>query len=292
MHAANLVGYTLYPVDLPGFRPAFGRSDARIADVSVGYNAPGRAGGATTTTGALLLDQETSLQPYQNASGAPPAWNREWAQEAALTFLAHQTGGLAMINASRDTALARTSADTRYYYWLGFEPARMQDDEVHAIRVRLVGRPDLRVRSRRNFLDMSRATEVTMLVEGSLLFGGAPGKESLAVRFGAPQSRRGRKMEVPMEVSIPLDDVELLPMGDQWMNELELRVTVINEHGERSETPIERVSIAGPTEPQPGDVFVYETNLLLRNREHRYVAAVYDPLTGAILSASGTVGPK
>ena len=30
----------------------------------------------------------------------------------------------------------------------------------------------------------------------------------------------------------------------------------------------------------------------MRKRHHRYVAAVYDPLSGAILSASGEVGSK
>ena len=142
------------------------------------------------------------------------------------------------------------------------------------------------------YMDMSKSTEVTMLVEGSLLFGGAPGADALDVRFGTPEKAGFRKIAVPMEVSIPLDDVELLPMGGQWMNELEFRVTVIDEHGDRSDTPVESFSIAGPTVPEAGDVFVYETNLFLRKREHRFVAAVYDPLTGAILSASGEVGPR
>ena len=42
----------------------------------------------------------------------------------------------------------------------------------------------------------------------------------------------------------------------------------------------------------PGDVFVYETDLPMRKRQHRYVAAVYDPVSGALLSARGAVGPQ
>ena len=85
--------------------------------------------------------------------------------------------------------------------------------------------------------------------------------------------------------------MQLLPIAGRWTNELEFRVTVIDEDGDRSETPIEKILISGPSKPEPGDVFYYETNLLLRRREHRFVAAVYDPLTGAILSTSGSVGP-
>ena len=137
----------------------------------------------------------------------------------------------------------------------------------------------------------SRSTEVTMLVEGALLFGGSPGAELLGVRLGSPERARSRKILVPMEIAIPLDHVQLLPIAGRWTNELEFRVTVIDEDGDRSETPIEKILISGPTKPEPGDVFYYETNLLLRRREHRFVAAVYDPLTGAILLADGTVGP-
>ena len=136
-----------------------------------------------------------------------------------------------------------------------------------------------------------REGRVTMLVEGALLFGGSPGAELLGVRLGSPERARSRKILVPMEIAIPLDHVQLLPIAGRWTNELEFRVTVIDEDGDRSETPIEKILISGPSKPEPGDVFYYETNLLLRRREHRFVAAVYDPLTGAILLADGTVGP-
>ncbi len=277
VHAANRLGYTLYPVDLAGLNPRFANSPFGIGDVSVGYNAGPGASSASAP-----------ISPF----AAPQGLNLEWSQDAAFGYLAHETGGLPMINAFRDIALAEAATDTRHYYWLGFEPPRNQDDELHDIEIRLAGHPDLQVRSRQSYLDVSRSAELTMMVEGSVLFGGAPGKETLAVRFGPPRRARGRKIEVPMEIAIPLDDVELLPMGGRFTNELEFRVTVINEAGERSGTPVEKIRISGATEPPPGVVFVYETTLLIRSREHRYVASIYDPLTGAVLSASGTVGPR
>ena len=207
-------------------------------------------------------------------------------------LLADETGGVAIAGTKPGEVLGLVVDDVRYYYWLGFEPPRDQDDALHDIEVRVVGRPDLRVWSRLNYLDMSRGAEVTMLVEGSLLFGGTPGSDSLQVRFGTPEKAGFRRVTLPMEVTIPLDEVTLLPMGGKWMNELELRVSVINEHGDRSETPVSTIPILGSAAPLPGDYFVYETELLLRSREHRYIAAVYDPLGGALLSASGTIGER
>lgn len=266
--AANLIGYTLYPVDVPGFRPEFN------LDASVG------------------LDSNRASDP---SAGAGAFQERELLQHVTLQSLARSTGGLAMINAERDTALADVVADTRSYYWLGFQPQRREDDEVHDVDVRLVDHPDrrgFRVRSREGYVDMSRASEVTMMVEGSLLFGNPPSAKPLGVRFGRPERRGLGKMVVPVQVAIPLDEVQLLPVAGVWQNELEFRVTVMDKHGNRSETPVEKVRIAGPQEPQPGQYFTYQTGLELRRREHTFVIAVYDPLTGAILSSSGEIGVR
>ncbi len=263
--AANLIGYTLYPVDVPGFRPEF------ALDASVGFDSNSAA------------DPSAGIGAFQQ---------RELLQHNTLQLLARSTGGLPLINAGRDTALADAVADTRSYYWLGFEPLRREDDEVHDVEVRLVGYPDYRVRSREGYVDMSRGAEVTMAVEGSLLFGAPPGPRPLGVRFGMPERRGFGKMLVPVAVVIPLDEVTLLPVAGVWQNELEFRVTVMDNHGNRSETPVEKIRIAGDREPQPGQYFTYETSLELRRREHTFVIAVYDPLTGTILSSSGDIGPR
>ncbi len=263
--AANLIGYTLYPVDVPGFNPTFG------LDASVG------------------VDGNSAADP---SAGAWASQERELLQHGTLHLLARSTGGVPMINARRDTALAEVVADTRSYYWLGFEPQRLEDDQAHDIEVRLVGHPDYRVRSRSGYVDLSRSSEVTMMVESALLFGNPPGARPLGVRFGKPRRAGLGKMAVPVAVAIPLDEVTLLPVAGMWQNELEFRVTVMDLHGNRSETPVEKIRVAGPRAPEPGQYFTYETRLALRRREHTFVIAVYDPLTGTILSSSGDIGPK
>ncbi len=265
--AANLIGYTLYPVDVPGFRPEF------ALDASVGF------------------DGNSAVDPSQGALGSLMQ-EREMMQHHTLELLARSTGGVPMINSQRDTALADAVADTRSYYWLGFEPQRREDDAVHDVDVRLVGYPEYRVRSREGYVDMSRGTEVTMMVEGALLFGNPPSAKPLGVRFGKPQRAGFGKIMVPVRVAIPLDEVTLLPVAGVWQNELEFRVTVMDRNGNRSETPVETIRIAGNQEPQPGQYFTFETGLELRRREHTFVIAVYDPLTGTILSSSGDIGPR
>ena len=58
----------------------------------------------------------------------------------------------------RKEALARAAEDTRSYYWLGFQPSRREDDAFHDLKVNLVGRPDLRVRTARRLRGHVRGT--------------------------------------------------------------------------------------------------------------------------------------
>ena len=266
--AANLVGYSLYPIDLPGFQGAPGPP---IAGFGEGL-APPFAG---------------SIGGYATWSAMP-----ERRFHNVLQFLAEETGGLPMINSFSKKALAETAADTRSYYWLGFAPPRNEDDRLHDIAVRLPGHRGLRVRTREHYLDMSRATEVGMLVEGALLLGGSPGTESLEVSFGEPSKAGFRRLNVPMKVTVRLDDVELLPVDGQWANDLDFRIRLMNKWGDQAAPPVAKVQIRIPNEPMPGDLYVFETDLTIRKRNHRFVAAVYDPLTGDLLSTRGTVGPR
>ncbi len=145
--AANLIGYSLYPVDLPGASRDF------VGDASVGVGPDPGPNTLSVVAGSL---------------------NREDLLQGTLELLAHATGGVPMVNAERDAALARAVEDTRSYYWLGFEPSRREDDAFHDVDVRLVGRDDLSVRTREGYVDISREREVAITVEAALLFGGQP----------------------------------------------------------------------------------------------------------------------
>lgn len=262
---ANRLGYTLYPVDVPGLSRETG------VDASRGV----REDPVTRPAGSSV---GTSVFP------------REDHHHSSLVFLADETGGRALLNAQRDVALEEVALDTRSYYWIGFSPQRREDDERHDIQVEVLGE-GLRARFREGFVDLSRESEVTLMVESSLLFGNPPSTRPLDLRFGRPKRRARGRMDVPLEVGIPLDDVVLLPEANQYRGELEIRVTAMDAEGDRSETPMDKIVIAGPTAPRPGQRFWYETVLKLRRRQHRIVVAVYDPLSGSILSSTGEIEP-
>jgi VWFA-related protein len=253
---ANLLGYTLYPVDVPGF-------DRNIVDTSI-----------ASTSEAAPLGRNMIRQQELHYT---------------LSYLAEETGGKAFLNAARRDAFSGVASDTRSYYWLGFTPDRAWDDERHTVEVQ-VAQTGYRVRSREGYLDTSRSREVTMAVESALLFGNASSENVLGVSTGEPRKAGLRKMEVPLRVEIPLVHVTFLPVGEGYASQLELRIAVQDAKGRRAEIPVVPFTLRAQ-QPPTGGTTTFETGVLLRREPHDAVVAVYDTASGRILSAGLSIEP-
>jgi VWFA-related protein len=256
---ANLLGYTLYPVDVPGLQGSSVDAAADAPDLGVGG------------LGGRSFIRETGI--HQTAY-----------------FLAEETGGEALINARRDDVLDAVGDDLGSYYWLGFTPQRAGDDRRHEIELR-VTRPGLKVRTRRDYFDFSRQREVTLAVESALRFGAPPSPEPLLVQLGRGERAGVRTMQVPLVVGIPADAVTFLPGPGGFTAQVELRVAVLDENGATADTPVIPLVLQVAERPAPGTVLRYETSLKLRRKPHDLVVAVYDLASGAILSSALEVQP-
>ncbi len=250
---ANLLGYTIYPVDVPGL-------EAEMVDAGADRPAP---------TGLNLREHEV---------------------HRTLEFVAEETGGRPLLNAARLETFERAAGDTRSYYWLGFTPARKRDDGRHSIEV-AVRRPGLSVRSRESFLDVSQTAEVSMMVESALLFGNPPGTKPLPLEVGSPRRAGRREMEVTVTAGIPVDEITLVPVGGEWVTELELRLAAVDADGRRAPVPVVPIRISTPKQPAAGKFFPYETTLRLRREKQRLVVAIFDRASGALLSAEAEITP-
>ena len=250
---ANRLGYTLYPVDVKGISNRVGAGAQYRSSRQANF--------------AAFLERE-----------------REWAEEAGLLYMAEETGGRALLDGAASNALKRAVEDTRSYYWLGFTPTWQENDRRHRVKVE-VERKGLRVRSRESFSDLSRQTEVTMLVESSQLFDlPAPGEDrALGVSFGEPAKGGFRKVIVPLKLEIPLDQVTLLPTADGFSARLELRVAATDDRGNRADIPVLPVELrSGPDGRE--DVAVVEIPLKLRRRPHKMLVSLHEPVSGHLIS--------
>lgn len=250
---ANLLGYTIYPVDVPGLQ-----------------------------TEAADATQEAAL-PLGTFN------LREQEVEGAVEFIAEQTGGRPLLDNHRATALAAASSDTRSYYWLGFSPAWQKNDKTHKVKVE-VRRPGLEARSRSSFLDLSRQAEVSMKVESALLFGNLPGAVQMPMRLGAAvETRKRGEREVPVTLGLPVDLMTVVPVDGKYAAQLELRFVASDSEGNSSEIPVIPVNLTSDKPPAAGKVVKYETKLKLRGKADRLVVAAYDPLSGRIATAEGKI---
>ncbi|MEM9596198.1 MAG: VWA domain-containing protein [Acidobacteriota bacterium] len=256
---ANRLGYSLYTVDVPG-----------ISDFD------GEASFATVG--------EANIRRQER-------FEREREEESALIQLAERTGGKALLNSTNRDAFERTVADTRSYYWLGFTPTWKGDDSNHRVEVRVL-RKGLKTRTRKDFTDLSRSSEVSMMVESALRFGDPPSAAPLKVQVGRGKRAGWGKRDVPLAVRIPLDSVAFLPTAEGFEAKVELRVAVLDEGGNTSDIPVIPLDLQAQREPVTDDYTVFETSLRMRNQQHDLVVSIYDRTSGKILSTKVQVASK
>lgn len=243
---ANLLGYTIYPVDVPGRDAESTWADARNAG-------PANAGFITSS------------------------WER--ASHEALFFLAEETGGKAVLNSARLNAFERAEKDTRSYYWLGFTPEWQANDQRHEIKVE-VRRPGLKTRARESFNDLSRETQAQLRTESLLLFGGGEGAGRIRVRAGEVRKAGFQKIELPVTLEIPAGALTPLPAEGGYEVRATLSMGSLDLWGGRSRLDSIPLRLTLPEAPGPGVYARYETTLKLRRQPQRLVFAIEDATGG------------
>lgn len=199
-----------------------------------------------------------------------------------LDQLAATTGGR-VANSVQQNVLRTVAEDSGSYYWLGFSPSWKGDDRSHAIQVE-VRRPDLKVRSRRGFSDLSPRTEVAWKAESILLFGGANEERQVRVELAEARPISRREVEVPVTLGVPVEALALTPAnGGGYVAEVPLAIASVDAKGGRAELPGSRLRVAVTQVPPAGGYARFRTVLKLRRIAQRLVFTVRDAASGKIL---------
>jgi hypothetical protein len=234
-----------------------------------------------------LIVNDASLDHSTPDSFITAPWKR--VSQDGMELLARMTGGRAILNSARLTALDRVMEDTNSYYWLGFAPSWKGDDRHHPISVK-ARRKDLKVRSRRGFSDLSRATEATMTAQGILLVGGDERTKKLTIETD-PLGRKGKVVEVGVTVAIPLADLTPVEQDGKWKVEATLAAAALDKGGLFSDLTEIPLHLTLPRKPAPDAVARYHTRMKLSRVEQRLVVTVRDPLGGAAVWGETEIKP-
>ena len=128
-----------------------------------------------------------------------------------------------------------------------------------------------------------------MMVESALLFGSPPGALHMPFKVGeVVRSKRG-EVEIPVTLGLPVDLMTVVPDGNKYTVQLELRFAASSADGDTAEIPVVPVTLTSDHQPAPGKVVKYETRVKLHGKADHLVVAAYDPLSGKIATAEADV---
>ena len=212
----------------------------------------------------------------------------------SLKLLAQETGGRAILNVGGDAKadFARLTGDFSEYYSLGYTPLHPGDGAQHKVLVK-VNRRGVELRYRQSYKDKSLAELVADRTAAAMLFGLEDNLLGATLKMGAQQETgKGGAVQVPLQVTIPMDKLTLLPNGDSRVGHLRLFL-VTSGNGQTSpvrsaETEIripEKKFAAGAAMPD----YVHEVRITLQPGQYTLGLGIRDDLAASTSYLKGTV---
>jgi hypothetical protein len=251
---ANLLGFTLYPIDAPG----------------AGWGGPS-VGNDSTTAGFGSAERDV---------------------EYTLELLAAETGGRPLLNGLRTAALEAAIEDTRSYYWIGFNATREGSGRHHELRVEVVRR-GLSARSRGSFVDISRRVEVERTVEAGLILGAGEEMGDLEVEFSElTRGERPRTVEALLHVRVPFADLELLRVDGRLTTVLEVSLGARDKHGRYTDVFTYPLELELVEPPPPLASARIPIRIVLSRMKHDVVITVRDAVGGGVFVRRLAFDPK
>ena len=240
------------------------------------------------------LRAPTSIAAEHGRQGPSPAVEErnQHNLQAPLRQLADITGGRAILNTNDvGPALAKASQDLYTYYSLGYRPAHSGDGRYHDIKVKIQSK-GLDVRHRQGYRDRSTAQRMIDGTESALLYGESKNRIGLTLSAQPSTPIEDGRFLVPIEVSIPIGKMTLVPSGEQHLGRLRVFFGVLDEAGRLSPiqgTPllieIPNSDIASAKEQS----WIHEVELQVRPGTQRVTVGVLDELAGVPSYASGVI---
>lgn len=167
--------------------------------------------------------------------------------QSGLFFMANETGGKAVLNANHfDEDLAKIDEETVGYYSLGYSPGYPAEGRSHRVAVRLPKHKKYELRYRRSFLHKDPDRQLAERALGAYLFGVERNPLGASVAAGTPAALTDGKVQVPIEVRVPLTELTFLPGEQKRQARLTLVVAAPGKNGRRTEIRKKELTIEAP----------------------------------------------
>ena len=232
--------------------------------------------GTTNLSGANLGDRA-------NSSLTPSAHRGQEGTQDLLITLAERTGAK-NFSGTNDTVkmFDQISQDMSTYYSIGYRDPETKTKD-HRVEVRIRNRNDLVVRTRQSVRSRSREDEQKGLAMAAVL--SSKTYNALRIRLTAsPLERKGRIVEIPVHVHIPMSRLLFLDEGGQRRAKFQVVVAAVGENGDFGESQSEHVQdIVVPNakwEAAQAQEFAYDTAVRVSPGNYRIAVGVSDTNSG------------
>ncbi|MDH3403214.1 MAG: VWA domain-containing protein [Acidobacteriota bacterium] len=220
--------------------------------------------------------------------------------QAPLLRLAEATGGQAIINTNDvGERLAQVATDFNTYYSLGYPSAHSGDGRYYKLEVRLAEKlKGARVRHREGYRDKPITDRMSDGALATLVYGFEDNPLDLAIRVEASQPDEeggSRYYLVDIVVDIPLNRIELVPIGDFHVGQTRVYFVAMDSEGDTSDVSEVPLALRIPNAQVAAalqQLYPYRVTLRMRQGPHRLAVGVVDEIGAnrSFLSRSFVVG--
>lgn len=202
-----------------------------------------------------------------------------------LQTLARETGGIAAVNTNDPTReLNEIAKDFSDFYSLGYRSTRGAVDRPHQIEVKLT-KPGLRARYRSGYMEKTVETRTAEEVTAALIYPRAENPLKFTIAVGDPKAYSAENYLVPVRMSIPLENVTMVPDGDNYRGRLYVYFVVLDSDGKQSDLQIRPLEIKVPLKNYDSakkKTYGYDVQLIMIPGAQRLSVAVRDGVSNAV----------
>ncbi len=213
-----------------------------------------------------------------------------------IMYMADATGGVSIVNTNDiRTRIDRVEQDFYTYYSLGYTLHMSGSDKVHNVRLEIPDHPEYTVRYRKRFVEKSLESRIQDRVVTGLMFTIDENPMQIQCATGNPAPASEDRWTVPFEVSFPIENVALMPEGDDYVGRLVMFVAARDKEGRQSDVVRQLHEIRVPAadyDRARRSRYTITANLLMQAGSHRVAIGMLDQITrqASYQNVSATVG--
>ncbi len=196
-------------------------------------------------------------------------------------FMAVATGGAAFGNTRNIPSILDTLADyVSTYYYIGYRREGPPDGRRHNINVKAKGQ-GMRVRHHEQVLDKTAPQKLADLAMSRLRLNLGDNGLDLAVQLNEPEQLDGKTFVLPIQLTMPVDKLVLLPDSDNHIGQILVAVAVLDDDGRTAPVRLIRLRLTIPSERyNEGAIASQPIRLKLGEKTQRISIGVRDEVSG------------